>query len=66
MAVAKPLGAISQEEGAKTILYLASAPDVALVSGEYFVDCKIAPTTTPEAQNDADAERLWEISERLI
>jgi NAD(P)-dependent dehydrogenase (short-subunit alcohol dehydrogenase family) len=61
VAIAKPVGAISPEEGAKTIIYLAASPDVAMVSGEYFYECK---TTTPtkEAQNDADAERLWRVS----
>ena len=29
LKVAKPIGAISPEEGAKTIIYLASSPDVA-------------------------------------
>ena len=62
--IIKPVGAISQEEGAKTIIYLASSPDVAVVSGEYFYECKIiAPTK--EAQNDADAERLWQVSDGI-
>jgi retinol dehydrogenase-12 len=60
----KPIGAISPEDGAKTILYLASSPDVALVSGEYFYQCRVmAPTAA--AQNDADAERLWRESEKI-
>ncbi len=62
--VAKPIGAISPEEGAQTIIYLASSPKVANVSGEYFHECRIA-TPTAEARNDADARRLWEISERI-
>jgi NAD(P)-dependent dehydrogenase (short-subunit alcohol dehydrogenase family) len=64
VAIAKPVGAISPEEGAKTIIYLASSPDVAMVSGEYFYECK---TTAPtkEAQNDADAERLWRVSAEI-
>src|SRR5215471_4798517 len=64
LKVAKPIGAISPEEGAKTIIYLASSPDVAQVTGEYFFECK---TTTPtaEARNDADARRLWEKSEQI-
>ncbi len=64
LRVAKPIGAISPEEGAKTIIYLASSPQVAGVSGEYFYECK--PTTpTAEARNDDDARRLWEISEGI-
>ena len=64
VAIAKPVGGISPEEGAKTIIYLASSPDVAMVSGEYFYECK---TTAPtkEAQNDADAERLWRVSAEI-
>ena len=64
LKVAKPIGAISPEEGAKTIIYLASSPEVAGVTGEYFFECK--PTTpTAEARNDADAKRLWEMSEKI-
>lgn len=64
LKVAKPIGAISPEEGAKTLIYLASSPEVAGTSGEYFYECKIA-TPTAEARNDADARRLWEISEEI-
>lgn len=64
LKVAKPIGAISPEEGAKTIIHLASAPDVADVTGEYFYECKIT-TPTPEARNDEDARKLWEISESI-
>ena len=64
LKVAKPIGAISPEEGAKTIIYLASSPAVAGVTGEYFYECKIA-APTKEAQNDADARRLWEMSEQI-
>ncbi len=62
--VAKPVGGISPEEGAKTIIYLASSPDVAATSGEYFYQCRITQPTA-EAQNDADAERLWQISKDI-
>jgi NAD(P)-dependent dehydrogenase (short-subunit alcohol dehydrogenase family) len=64
LKVAKPIGAISPEDGAKTIIYLASSPEVANVSGEYFYACKPV-TPTKEAQNDADARRLWEVSEQI-
>ncbi|MBW8708197.1 MAG: SDR family NAD(P)-dependent oxidoreductase [Alphaproteobacteria bacterium] len=56
--------ALQPEEGARTIIYLASSPEVAGVTGEYFYECK--PTTpTAEARNDDDARRLWEISEQI-
>ncbi|MEO8300511.1 MAG: short-chain dehydrogenase, partial [Rhizomicrobium sp.] len=64
LKVAKPIGAIAPEEGARTIIYLASASQVAGVSGEYFFESK--PTTpTAEARSDEDAMRLWEISEQI-
>jgi len=64
LKVAKPIGAISPEEGARTIIYLASSPDVAAVSGGYFYECKPA-TPTAEARNDEDAKRLWDISQQI-
>jgi len=64
VGLAKPVGAISPEEGAKTIVYLASSPEAANVTGAYFYKCRIE-TPTKEAQNDADARRLWEMSEAI-
>jgi NAD(P)-dependent dehydrogenase (short-subunit alcohol dehydrogenase family) len=57
--------AISEEEGAKTSIYLATSPDVAGTSGKYFKKCREA-TPSQAAQNDADAARLWEVSESLL
>ena len=56
--------ALTPEQGAATIIYLASSPDVAGVTGGYFVKSKIA-TPTKEAQNDADAKRLWDVSAKI-
>ena len=64
LKVAKPIGAISPEEGAKTIIYLASSQDVAGVTGGYFFECKPS-TPTAEARNDADAKRLWAVSQQI-
>jgi NAD(P)-dependent dehydrogenase (short-subunit alcohol dehydrogenase family) len=61
---AKRLSAITPEEGAKTIIYLASSPEVAGVSGKYFYKC-MPETPTKAGQNDDDAERLWRISEEI-
>lgn len=55
---------ISPEEGAKTIIHLASSPDVATISGEYFYKCKVAEPTQA-AQDDAAAKRLWEVSAKI-
>ena len=64
LKVVKPIGAISPEEGAKTIIHLASSPEVENVTGEYFYECKPA-TPTAEARNDEDARKLWEISKGI-
>jgi NAD(P)-dependent dehydrogenase (short-subunit alcohol dehydrogenase family) len=63
--LAKPLGAISPEEGARTIIHLASSPVVEGVSGEYFYQSRIA-SPTAAARDDGAARRLWEMSERIM
>jgi NAD(P)-dependent dehydrogenase (short-subunit alcohol dehydrogenase family) len=55
---------ISPEEGAETIVYLASAADAPKANGRYFNQCR-AVTPSKEAQNRTLAEKLWEESERL-
>jgi NAD(P)-dependent dehydrogenase (short-subunit alcohol dehydrogenase family) len=55
---------ISPEEGAETIVYLASSEDAAKASGQYFNQCR-AVTPSKEAQDRTVAEKLWEESERL-
>ncbi len=62
--IAKPVGAISPEEGARTIVYLAASPEVAGQSGGYYYKNRLA-TPTREAQSDADAKRLWDVSAQL-
>ena len=54
----------SSEKGAETSIYLCSSPDVSDVSGQYFYNCKIAKTTTL-ANNQEDADRLWNLSKEL-
>jgi NAD(P)-dependent dehydrogenase (short-subunit alcohol dehydrogenase family) len=56
---------LSPARGARTSVYLASSPDVAAVSGEYFVKCK--PKRPKPWALDADAaQRLWLVSEQLV
>ena len=55
---------ITPEQGAKTIIHLASSPDVATITGKYFYKCKI-DEPTQAAQSDADAARLWDVSRQL-
>jgi NAD(P)-dependent dehydrogenase (short-subunit alcohol dehydrogenase family) len=61
LAVAKRLFALSPEEGAKTMVYLASSSQLAGQSGGYYERCALADPS-PEAQSDANAQRLWELS----
>lgn len=62
--IAKPVGAISPEQGAKTIIYLAASPAVAGVNGEYFYKSRLHKPTV-YALNDGDGERLWAVSAEL-
>ena len=56
--------AISPEEGAKTLIYLATSPDVAAKSGEYFYKSRrTAPARA--GRDDAVARALWEKSVAL-
>jgi len=56
--------ALSPEQGAETIVYLASSDVPAVVSGEYFYKCQVtAPTKA--GQDDGAGKRLWEESEKL-
>jgi NAD(P)-dependent dehydrogenase (short-subunit alcohol dehydrogenase family) len=52
------------EQGAETLIYLASSADVANVSGEFFYKCQPGRLTT-EARDDAKARRLWLESEDI-
>jgi NAD(P)-dependent dehydrogenase (short-subunit alcohol dehydrogenase family) len=56
--------ALTPEEGAETIVHLASSPEVAGVSGEYFHRSRPA-TPSAEARDDALASRLWAATARL-
>jgi NAD(P)-dependent dehydrogenase (short-subunit alcohol dehydrogenase family) len=58
------LFAISPAEGARTIVYLASSPEVANATGQYFYKCR--PTTpSASALDDRAALALWERSAAL-
>jgi hypothetical protein len=53
------------DEGARTSIYLASAPEVEGMSGKYFEDCK-AVASDPVSYNRPTAEKLWQISLEMI
>jgi NAD(P)-dependent dehydrogenase (short-subunit alcohol dehydrogenase family) len=56
--LAKTLLAPSPASGAATVVYLASAPEVAQTSGEYFVNC-MSTFASVSARDDHAAARLW-------
>jgi len=65
IGLAKRLTAISETQGAETIVYLASDPAVAGTTGVYFAGARPA-TPSAVAQDDEVARRLWEISAKIV
>ena len=63
--IASALAMKNVHEGAATQCYVATHPSLADVSGQYFADCNIA-RPSKNAQDDAQAERLWTVSEELL
>ena len=64
MVLVRPF-AINSTKGARTSIWLASAPEGAATSGGYFFRC--APSTPSGiAQHDEAARRLWAASEELV
>jgi NAD(P)-dependent dehydrogenase (short-subunit alcohol dehydrogenase family) len=56
---------LSPEKGARTTLFVATAPELETHSGGYFVrSTQAAPSAS--AQDDVAAKRLWEESERIL
>lgn len=53
------------EKGAATGVWLATAPELADVTGRYFADER-EKQPAKFAQDDAAAKRLWEVSEELV
>jgi NAD(P)-dependent dehydrogenase (short-subunit alcohol dehydrogenase family) len=56
---------LTPEQGARTSVYLASSPEVADVTGEYFVKCR-PKVPSSAARNAAAAVLLWSVSEELV
>jgi NAD(P)-dependent dehydrogenase (short-subunit alcohol dehydrogenase family) len=55
------LSAISPKQGAQTIMYLATSPEVASRTGAHFVKERAVPSSQV-SHNQADAQRLWQLS----
>lgn len=64
MSLIKRFGSITPAQGAATTVYLASAPDVAGVSGNYFEKRKAVPSGKA-SYDQAVARRLWDVSAQL-
>ena len=61
LSLARPF-LLTAQQGAATSIYLASSPEVAEVSGKYFVKCK--PAASSKLSTDvALQEKLWQLSE---
>lgn len=60
-----PLIARSPEKAAETVIYLATSPEVAGVTGRYFVDCE-PKAPTADATDRGAAARLWAISAEMV
>jgi NAD(P)-dependent dehydrogenase (short-subunit alcohol dehydrogenase family) len=63
-AVTKLLFGVSAKLGARTTVFLASSPDVAMISGSYFEGSRPVLSGL-QAEDDAEARRLWTESEKL-
>jgi retinol dehydrogenase-14 len=55
----------SPEKGARTLIYLASAPAVDSISGRFFLHQRARPTK-PVASDPEVAARLWRVSAELV
>jgi NAD(P)-dependent dehydrogenase (short-subunit alcohol dehydrogenase family) len=64
IGIAKRFFALTPEQGAETVVYLAAAPEIAGVTGGYFDKCRVR-LPSAEAQDDATARRLWDESAKL-
>lgn len=66
-ALARAIGwfLLTPEQGARTSVYLATAPGLGSVSGRYFAkERELRPSRA--ARDDGAARRLWEVSETLV
>ena len=64
MVLLRPISR-TPERGAETLTWLADTPELAQVTGGYFMD-KRRQVPSDEAQDDDAAEQLWRISENQV
>lgn len=58
------LFALTPEQGADTLIYLSSSPDVASITGKYFIKRKVI-NSSPLSYDKDLARQLWQVSEKL-
>ncbi|MBI3988380.1 MAG: SDR family oxidoreductase [candidate division NC10 bacterium] len=58
------VAALSPEQGAQTIIYLATSPEVEGLTGRYFVKNQAVPSSK-ESYDSTAAQRLWQVSAEL-
>jgi retinol dehydrogenase 12 len=56
---------LSPEAGAQTSVHVASAPDLAEVTGQYFAKCRPVPPSR-QARDRSVAKRLWDETEAML
>lgn len=56
---------LTEEEGAKTSIHVATDPELRDVTGRYFDKCAEAKPN-PASRDESACRRLWDISERLV
>jgi NAD(P)-dependent dehydrogenase (short-subunit alcohol dehydrogenase family) len=61
--IARPF-LLTSAQGARTSVHLATSREIEGITGEYWAGCKLR-TPTALARDDAQARRLWELSETL-
>jgi NAD(P)-dependent dehydrogenase (short-subunit alcohol dehydrogenase family) len=62
--VIKPF-VLTAEQGARTSIFLAASPEVADITGQYFVKSR-SRRPSRAARDNAAARRLWDMSEQLV
>ncbi|OTB02482.1 hypothetical protein M426DRAFT_322580 [Hypoxylon sp. CI-4A] len=66
----KPLYVKTPDEGAATYVYAAFDQGLSAYNGAYLLDCSVADpwktTVKPWATDKVEAEKLWQLSERLV
>jgi WW domain-containing oxidoreductase len=65
MSALAPIFMKTVQQGAATQVYVATNPQLANVSGQFFTDCNVAKAR-PDTDDEQLAQRLWDVSARLL